>query len=265
MSLFSAFKQRIKDRLTNAKPPPTWAGVYDSPADVASIDGGFSNEVLLDPAVMAFNQEKLSGAGKISGGMIEFLFSILLSRTDSSDCKGAKIKVFDFGGALGNHLLRLDKANGSAVNVDWTVTELAPVCAKGREIWAGDGRIHFFESLPSSSSYECDVVIAGSSLQYSDNFRSTLEAFMSYKPDFIFLVNTPIGDIDRSFVAKQVNIGPIFAWMMSLKEIREIAIRNNYHVVFSGNSPRKHNADAFPEGLRIEFASDVLLAKGVAP
>lgn len=98
---------------------------------------------------------------------------------------------------------------------------------------------------------EFDVVYFGSSLQYFEDYKSTLERALRNSPKIVFISDTPLGHL-KSFVTCQVNMKDrkIPRWIFSFSEIDSVFRSNGYELV-SRNHVKWHSAihnfSNFPE------------------
>ncbi len=88
-------------------------------------------------------------------------------------------------------------------------------------MFADDPRLHFYTELPELPG-TLDIVHAGSSLQYVEDWRGMLTAFAGYRPRYLVLADIPAGDI-KTFVTTQNYYGrKIRHWIWNIREFIDV-------------------------------------------
>lgn len=96
--------------------------------------------------------------------------------------------------------------------LSFVVVENKAVCKVGRDIFKEDQRIAFVEEFPVNQKF--DIVHAGSSMHYVDDWRGTLDQFASTQAEYLLFADFPAGDIE-TFVTTQLFHGqriPVRFW-----------------------------------------------------
>ncbi len=100
------------------------------------------------------------------------------------------LRVLDFGGASGAHFFQVSHLAPST-SLDWRVVETARMSDMSRERFSEfSSNLKFYDSLSKASenfTLDFDVVIAASSLGYTDNPIENLKMLLSLRPRVIFV------------------------------------------------------------------------------
>jgi putative methyltransferase (TIGR04325 family) len=159
-----------------------------------------------------------------------------------------EIRILDVGSGFGltfHYLIaNLNK------KIEYTALDLPEVISIANKNFAQYPNFHSstFESL---APQPYDLVNFGSSLQYFEDYRSTLFEVLVKKPKFLFIADTPVS-LTESFVTLQVNMKDrkIPRWVFSLSEIIQIFKEYDYNLVASTKvdwHSNIHNFLNFPE------------------
>jgi putative methyltransferase (TIGR04325 family) len=161
-----------------------------------------------------------------------------------------ELRVLDFGGGGGNLHSIAEKVFPQTI-FDWTVVE-TPAMVKAASQEKNHLKVTFISEIPKNiNKMSCyDLIIASSSLQYTENPLKTLNKLLSLKPRFIYVSRTPLNCGETSITYNQKSLlsanGPISRLPKGTKEMR-INYKNT--VV-----PRKHFTNALRKGFNIKFA-----------
>lgn len=124
-------------------------------------------------------------------------FRTVASRTDHA------LRVLDFGGSLGTTYWRHHATWKDLGIARWDVVEQQKFVAAGRAE-AEDGTLHFFESVAAANKASGhDVILASGCLQYLENPRATVGAWIQEGWTWILLNNLPLHDARADRLAIQ--------------------------------------------------------------
>jgi putative methyltransferase (TIGR04325 family) len=108
------------------------------------------------------------------------------------------LSVLDWGGALG-HQYAIARSALPEIEFDWHIRELPAVCREGRR---ASPSITFHEDERClERSY--DLVLASSSLQYAEDWRTHLQRLAGAARDSLLITRLPLVDSQPSFVVIQ--------------------------------------------------------------
>ena len=208
-----------------------WEGVYERWEDAPVIEGAFdSPKWLNDQAALASKEleEYQQFVGRIAPNAIsnDYILPTVLAM---AAVDGRKLKVLDFGGGLASSYLSLIASLPEDSDIEFHVVESRGICERGREVFASDGNLFFHEELPVSGHY--DVIHAGRSFQYVDDWRGLLRSFAGLTPDYLVLAGALAGE-NRSFVSLQNYYGyKIRVRFLNLSELIEEAGKCNFKLL----------------------------------
>jgi putative methyltransferase (TIGR04325 family) len=140
-----------------------------------------------------------------------------------------KLRILDIGAGFGLTYLYL--SSNLETEIEYTALELKETVEILNDSYANypDFKaVSDFQEL--GEDYE--VVYFGSSLQYFEDYRETLNSVSKLHPSFILISDTPIGHV-KSFVTAQVNMeGRVIPrWVFSLLELQAHLETQGYRLV----------------------------------
>ena len=111
----------------------------------------------------------------------------------------ARLSVLDWGGGLGHYYV-LSRALMPDLELEYHCKDLPAMCAKGRELLPG---VRFHESARSVAGRSYDLVLASSSLHYSEDWRDTVHRLAQMTGSYLYVTRTPVVWRAESFVVVQ--------------------------------------------------------------
>ena len=163
-----------------------WQGVFPSFAATGSTDQVFEDEAWLQRSWKKLHETRARGA--MTTG--EFPLPILAALAATHE----QIGILDFGGGLGVLFPAVADALPAEVDLDFHIVDNASTCRMGRKAFAGEGRIHFYESLPEELG-KIHIVHLGSVLQYVEDWRGLLHRLAQYGASYLLISDAMVGDI----------------------------------------------------------------------
>jgi len=125
--------------------------------------------------------------------LVSFAYVVALAARDRD-----RLSVLDWGGGLG-HYWALARSVLPGLELEYHVKETAAVCAQGREV-APDVVFHDDESCLGR---HYDLVVASSSLQYAEDWRTLLDRLAGAADSYLYVARVPIALNAPSFVVLQ--------------------------------------------------------------
>ncbi len=243
-----------------------WEGVFDNWQDAPEKDGAFNSLQWLDSSVfrvrealeaMQVDQNEISenACGR------DYILPLVcaMAQTDGKD-----LRVLDFGGGLASSFFSVASTLNATDNFEFHVVEGKGVCDKGNEIFPESMRLYFHDEIPKESG-EFDIIHAGSSLQYIDDWQGLLASFTALKPRYLILSDILAGNI-KPFVTIQNYYGhKIRIRFLNLQElideVEKLGFRLLYHSlyvarIFGEEGPLPMNN--FPEERRLKYSCQLL-------
>ena len=110
-----------------------------------------------------------------------------------------RISLLDWGGGLG-YYSRFSRALLPQLAVDYHCRELPLVCESGRRLVPD---VEFHDSDESGLARPYDIVVASSSLQYSEDWQSVVRSLAAVSCPYLFITRLPVVEHGPSFVVVQ--------------------------------------------------------------
>lgn len=206
---------RARDRT-----PPEWEYVPEGWARAAAGLRGWDDQTVLDAyrAKLPEFRAAVEGPGPLGyrtsaaftvgvdnladqNTMLAFAYALLLASR-----RRERLSILDWGGGLGFHSFVARAVLPPTVELEYHCKELPSICDLGRvevpdiTFWSDDGAL--------ARTY--DLVLASSSLQYSEDWQTDLDGLARATGDFLFLTSVPVVLDHPSFVVLQRTRGYLF-------------------------------------------------------
>lgn len=242
-----------------------WEGIYDEWEDAPVIEGAFDSSKWLDDQVAIarrelVDSEKNRGSIPANAKSRDYILPTVVAM--ARPVKG-DLKVLDFGGGLASSYLPVIASLPDGNAIEFHVVERQGVCEKGREVFPDNMKLFFHAELPSEGHF--DVIHAGRSFQYVDDWPELLRQFAGLTPGYLVLAGALAGDI-KPFVTMQNYYGyKIRVRFLNLGElIREAEslgfrlISKTLHLSKRLGKEGPLPMDNFPESHRLEHPCQLL-------
>ncbi|WP_415908462.1 methyltransferase, TIGR04325 family [Oleiharenicola sp. Vm1] len=218
-----------------------FAGNYASWPDAAKAASGYADPAILEhtrrATALARDNPALFERDAVILPRPDYPLHALAALLHVANQQSGRLRVLDFGGALGSTFFQLRPFLAPLREVRWTVIEQPHYVECGRREFA-DERLRFHADVAAAlSEGESDVLLLSSVLQYLPAPHAMLKELLSHRPAFVLLDRTAlhVGTTDRLTV--QHNPPSIYpasypAWF--LNEQRLVAhFDAGYRLVFS--------------------------------
>jgi len=243
-----------------------WEGIYDEWEDAPLKDGAFDSPKWLDSQAASARSELAdftSNYGSVSptNKSHDYILPTVLAMAARGD---TALKVLDFGGGLASSFFSVASSLSSVDRLEFHVVEGKSVCDKGSDIFPKNMGLYFHDKIPESCG-EFDVIHAGSSLQYIDDWRSLLASFARLEPKYLVLADVVAGSI-KPFVTVQNYYGyKIRVRFLNLQELIDEMEKLGFQLLYKSlyvakilgkeqTLPMKN----FPEDRRLKHACQLL-------
>lgn len=244
----------------SAVPNSIWEGLYDSFAQAGG-DAAFESATWLDQIASA---SRTATAHSGSGYILSIVAAVLANRTGT-----APLRVLDFGGGLGPTYFALMEHLGQTARIDFHVVENAAVCRRTREVLPSDSRLTFRETLPAADEH-FDIVHAGSSIQYVDDWRGLLGRLRAFGSGAMIFADLPAGKIPATTATLQHYYGSrIPCWLFRLDEFCAAAARDGYVLTYQAPFRRPYFGrdipppmSALPAAYRLSDFQQLMFVRG---
>ena len=111
------------------------------------------------------------------------------------------LRILDFGGGIASSYPLVMSTIPDSETIEFHVLESSDICECGRAIFAGRANLFFHTEMPQLG-IDFDIVHAGRSMQYVDDWRGLLRTFAKRNAKYILLAGLLAGDI-KPFVTIQ--------------------------------------------------------------
>jgi putative methyltransferase (TIGR04325 family) len=184
-----------------------WHGNYSSWSEALEKSGGYDSEKI--------NEKVRASASLVKNGLAayerdsvlfykaEYSFPLLSGLMWIAALNRGKLNVLDFGGSLGSTYFQNKFFLDPLTDLNWCIVEQPGFVETGNKNFA-DERLHFFASINEcTESFDINVVLLSSVLQYLEKPFSLLEQVKSSGIKYILIDRTPfIEGADRITLQK---------------------------------------------------------------
>lgn len=217
-----------------------WSGVFDNFSAATADQAVFEEKIWLDKssdrARQAANEHARRSMFSQNAVAHEYVLPAVAASIARAD---ATLRIVDFGGGMALTYFAVADALPTSQPLVFHIVESGPLCRRARELNLCDERLSFHEELPVLDGH-VDIVHAGSSIQYVEDWSGLLARLCSYRPSHIVLADVPAGDLPHSFVTGQYFYGKRIAhWFFRMEElvsaVEQHGYRLTYHAPYIGS------------------------------
>jgi putative methyltransferase (TIGR04325 family) len=251
-------KENYKEILKDILPPVLvrfitglsygWYGNYATWSEaLKKCDGYNSPEILSkvrESALKVKNGEASFERDSVLFNNNEYSFPLLAGLLWITMLNKGKLNLLDFGGSLGSSYFQNKNFLEGLSELNWCVVEQTSYVNAGKEEFADD-KLHFFNSIDDClDSFDIQLVLLSSVLQYIEKPYELLEEIISKKPGFILIDRTPfINGADRITVQKvnpAIYAGSYPCWFFNEEKFKS-SIEKRYSLIAAFDSLDKAN------------------------
>jgi putative methyltransferase (TIGR04325 family) len=210
-----------------------WSGVFDGFSAATSDQAVFEENVWLEKSSERAGRaaEEHARHATLSHNAVTHEY-ILPAVAGSVARSGQTLRILDFGGGMALTYFAVVDALPREQPLVFHIVESAPLCRRARELGLDDERLRFHDEFPVLQG-GADIVHAGSSIQYVEDWRGLLKRLCSYQPSHIVLADVPAGDLPRSFVSGQYFYGKRIAhWFFRMEELVAAVECHGYRLTY---------------------------------
>lgn len=184
-----------------------WHGDYSSWREAVERSGGYDSKAILEKVKKAALKVKNGRAtyerDSVLFDHIEYSFPLLSGLLWIAAKNNGKLNVMDFGGSLGSSYFQNKLFLDSLSSINWCIVEQSEFVKVGLESFENE-KLHFFNSIDEClKSYEIDVVILSSVLQYLEKPFTILDHIKALRIKYMIIDRTPfIEGHDRITIQK---------------------------------------------------------------
>lgn len=204
-----------------------WEGIYPTYADAPESGPGFSSDTWLERVRQRMLAQIAQPADEIGRVRERNLLPIVAAMTSRHE---QRLIVLDFGGGPGVDFLAVSRGLSAKVVLEYHVVDNPQLCALGRDLFAGEPRLHFHSQIPELS--EVTIVHAGSALQYIQDWPGLLAVLCAPKPDYVLL--SDIFAVEGESFASVQNLwgSQVPHWFLSNRDLLSTMERSGYQLVY---------------------------------
>jgi len=220
---------------------------YDSPEIIAKVR---------ESALKVRNGEFPYERDSVLFDSIQYSYPLLASLLWMAGRNNGKINVLDFGGSLGSSYYQNINFLKSVADINWCIVEQAKFVQIGQKEFQND-ILRFFSSVDDCIvSYNIDVFILSSVIQYLESPYKLLENIISRRIKYILIDRTPfITGKDRITIQKvhpQIYKAKYPCWFFNLQYFRKF-MSEKYNLVLEFDAIDKANIRSEFKGFLFEL------------
>lgn len=246
-----------------------WSGVHNSFAVATSDSRVFEGDIWLAKsvdrlrlAIAEHSHRKILSKNSTTFDYILPAVAASLAKPDST------LRILDFGGGMAMTFLSVVDALPADQKLSFQVVESAALCNRVKQISFSDHRLSFHDQIPANKD-GMDIVHAGSSIQYVEEWRGLLSRLCSFRPSHLILADIPAGELPHTFVTGQYFYGKRIAhWFFEIRELVEVVEREGYRLVYRApyigsflGERRPLPMDGLPESHRLPSFSQLMFRR----
>lgn len=171
-----------------------FVGDYADWASARRVASGYDSHEILEKALRAIRKVKAGEAAyerdTVVFDRIQYSFPLLAALLLAASRDGGRLRVLDFGGALGSTYFQNRSLLAHLSELRWGVVEQPHFVAAGREHVA-DGRLSFFSGIDEcAAALRPNLALLSGVLSYVESPGKVLEDVQRWEPSFICLDRT---------------------------------------------------------------------------
>jgi putative methyltransferase (TIGR04325 family) len=172
-----------------------WHGNFSSWSDALAKSGGYSSEEIIERVRISASIVKNGSAVYERDSVLfykaEFSFPLLCGLMWIAAQNQGKLNVLDFGGSLGSTYFKNKAFLDTLPDLNWCIVEQPAFVEIGVKNFANE-KLHFFNSIQECiKSFDIEVVLLSSVLQYLEKPFTLLDQINSSGIKFIIIDRTP--------------------------------------------------------------------------
>ena len=242
---------------------PIWEGVFAHYRDVPATGKCFENDTFLADA-LTYTTAVMRSVNHPNPTVRPSLpeHEALLFLAAAVAPEGRPLRLIDFGGCLGTAYLYLRSYLNSSVGVEYLIVETPKMVAAGRDLFANDHNVRFFETLTDVATEVVDIVYVNSALQYIEDYAEVFCALCRIGAQHFLLARLSAGDFS-SYASAQRNVqGNVLAyWFINANELIRLAHTEGYSLKARVAIGPEHDQSNFPPDRRMGRTCNLLFRK----
>jgi putative methyltransferase (TIGR04325 family) len=237
-----------------------WSGDYSSWDNAKKKCIGYSSPEIIakvrESALKVRNGEFPYERDSVLFNKIQYSYPLLASLLWIAEKNNGRLNVLDFGGALGSSYYQNIKFLNSISEVKWCIVEQSQFVHIGQSEFQ-NGILKFFSSVDDCiASYNIDICILSSVLQYIESPYKLLDSIISKQVKFILIDRTPfIKGKDRITIQKahpKIYSAKYPCWFFNLQNFKRF-MSEKYNLVLEFDAFDKANIQSEFKGFLYEL------------
>jgi putative methyltransferase (TIGR04325 family) len=197
----------VKELIRQLVPPLLWprdaprgrilySGNYPDWDSAARASGGYAADLILEKAVRAMSAVRSGKAvyerDTVLFDAIEYSYPLLAALLYAASRSGNRLRVLDFGGALGSSYVQNRQFLAHLDSLRWHIVEQPHFAAAGRRQFEDD-QLRFFDSVEAATADGApDIALLSSVLQYVPDPFDLIARIKALRPEWIVVDRTLI-------------------------------------------------------------------------
>ena len=184
-----------------------FTGDYSAWAEARAASAGYDSDAAVRRVADAARKVKRGEAADerdaVAFDEIQYSLPVLAALCHAAARVQRRLRVLDFGGALGRNYRHYRSFTNGASAVEWSVVELPALAAIGSGEFEND-ELRFFTSIEDAASRgRPDVVLLCSVLQYVEDSYRLIAQLLELKAGNVVVDRTPCSDLERDVLTVQ--------------------------------------------------------------
>ena len=212
-----------------------WEGVHASFAEAGGEPDVFLSQRWLDHVTAGardtLKDAQTGGFATLPTRIHDYVLPVVTALAAAQRKEGDCLAILDLGGGMAASYFQVAASlPGGAGSLDFHVVENQGICDRTNDVLGSPSGISFHSTMPERDSF--DIVHAGSSLHYIDDWKGALSTMARYRPTYLVLADVPAGDIP-TFASVQNYYGRrIPVWFWNIAELLEAVEKLGYRLIY---------------------------------
>lgn len=195
-----------------------WEGVYPDWARAPEAQDAFNEQRWInaqaEKALENLATLRREGAFSLSVKTRDYVLPVAAAMLARGN---AVVRILDFGGGLASSYFTLRRCVRGPL--DYHVVEMRSMVSEGRRLLSELDEVTFQDTIPQGHPVDWDIVHAGSSIQYVEDWRDTLDRFAALQPLLVVLSDVLAGKVPTFVTMQNYYEARIRARILNLDEL----------------------------------------------
>jgi len=215
-------------------------GEYGCWKEAVAASTGYDSHLILQKVLNATLKVKHGEAAyerdSVVFDRIEYAWPVIAGLLRTAIQDGGRLRVLDFGGALGSSYFEFSRFTSGLVELRWGVVEQRHYVETGRQ-YIADGCLQFVSDIEECRQFfKPNCVLLSGVLQYIEDFSSLLEKLLALDANLIMIDRTIVNSGDRNKIYVQdvppdIYLASYPVWSISEPRLIETLSAHRYSLV----------------------------------